>query len=240
MKGINVCSDTHFLSQSECSSMLESILWLMQNVPVPHVFRKCGERSLNYQVIDGHQIAEHLPAVTRLSRRIQELAQEFSKIPVAPLANPRVAINVNITQPGGEYRWHYDRNAVTAILYLNEVVGGEIEMFEDYRILLESHRFTLAQKVLDETLLSRIFRWIFSSRQHLIKPKAGELIIMKGNRCLHSVRRVRGNIDRVCIVFAFDTPGKRHSVDATLDAYLYSNEFLSTKDPNYANRSKSI
>jgi hypothetical protein len=41
----------------------------------------------------------------------------------------------NITPPGGEYRWHYDRNAATAILYLNEVPGGETEMFPNYRLV---------------------------------------------------------------------------------------------------------
>lgn len=42
--------------------------------------------------------------------------------------------------PGGEYRWHYDRNAVTAILYLNEVPGGETEIFPNFRLVFRRGR----------------------------------------------------------------------------------------------------
>ena len=158
-------------------------------------------------------------------------------MPLAPLKNSRVAININITPPGGEYRWHYDRNAVTAILYLNEIEGGEVELFGNYRILLKSDRLSAIQKFLDQILLTKICRKIFASKYKQITPAAGELLIMNANKCLHSVREVRGTNDRVCIVFAFDTPGKIHSVDSDLDPYLYSDQAVSDRDPNYANKS---
>ena len=52
---------------------------------------------------------------------------------MAPIEDAVAARNINVTPPGGEYRWHYDRNAVTAIIYLNEVPGGETEIFANYR-----------------------------------------------------------------------------------------------------------
>jgi 2-oxoglutarate-Fe(II)-dependent oxygenase superfamily protein len=231
MKSIR--TQSHFLAPSECAAILNSVLSFKQSFPVPRVVRKCKERSLDYQVIDGHLIAKHFPEVMKLLPGVQNMVENFAGVPLTPLKNSRVAVNINITPPGGEYRWHYDRNAVTAILYLNEIEGGEVELFGNYRILLKSNHSSL-QKFLDQILLSKFLRWIFSSKHKLIKPASGELLIMNANRCLHSVREVRGTNDRVCIVFAFDTPGKVHGVDADLDPYLYSEQTVSDRDPNYA------
>jgi hypothetical protein len=49
-----------------------------------------------------------------------------------------------------QYRWHYDRNAVTGILYLNEVSGGETEMYSGCRIYLGRYKDTIAQRWLDK------------------------------------------------------------------------------------------
>lgn len=224
----------YFLPSSDCATIVNSVLSFKEKFPVPRVVRKFKERSLDYLVIDGHLIAKHFPEVTKLSREVHKTVEEFARVPLAPLKNSRVAININITPPGGEYRWHYDRNAVTAILYLNEIDGGEVELFENYRILLQSNRISSLQKFLDQILLTKFCRKIFSSKHRLIIPTPGDLLIMNANRCLHSVREVKGTNHRVCIVFAFDTPGKVHSVDADLDPYLYSDQAVSDRDPNYA------
>ena len=110
------------------------------------------------------------------------------------------------------------------------------ELFGNYRFLLNSDRFSSLRKFLDQILLSKIFRKIFSAKHHLIIPTAGELLVTNANRCLHSVREVRGTNDRVCIVFAFDIPGKVYNVDADLDPYLYSDQAVSDRDPNYAQK----
>jgi 2OG-Fe(II) oxygenase superfamily len=235
MKSIRTLN--YFLPASECAAILNSVLSFKEKFSVPRIVRKCKERSLDYQVIDGHRIAKHFPEVTKLSQEVHKTVEEFSGLPLAPLKNSRVATNINITPPGGEYRWHYDRNAVTAILYLNEIEGGEVELFENYRILLKSDRLSSIQKFLDQMFLSKICRRIFSSKHRLITPSVGELLIMNANRCLHSVREVRGSNDRVCIVFAFDTPGKIHPVDADLDPYLYSDKAVPDRDPNYTHNS---
>ncbi len=46
----------------------------------------------------------------------------------------------------------YDRNAVTAILYLNTVSGGETEMYPEYRIHLGKRKGARFQKWLDVLL----------------------------------------------------------------------------------------
>lgn len=140
---------------------------------------------------------------------------------VVPIANRRVAINVNVTEPGGEYCWHYDRNAVTAILYLNAVAGGETECYPGYRIRLRHPALAGAQRALDA-----LVQWlVFGLRLRppaVITPRPGALVIMRGDRCLHSVRAARGPGDRLAVVMAFDAPGARYPGEPELDAYLYS------------------
>ncbi|HET8840930.1 MAG TPA: hypothetical protein VFN35_05650 [Ktedonobacteraceae bacterium] len=41
-------------------------------------------------------------------------------------------MNGNIMLAGGEYRWHYDQNTITALLYPNKGDGGEIEFYPNY------------------------------------------------------------------------------------------------------------
>jgi hypothetical protein len=40
-------------------------------------------------------------------------------------------------------------------------------------------------------------------------------------RCTHRVRPVVGDRDRVCVIFAYDAPGKNFSRDLTADYYVY-------------------
>lgn len=56
---------------------------------------------------------------------------------------------------------------------------------------------------------------------------------MEGNRCLHSVRPVLGQSDRINIVMAYDRPNAHFEVATNLDAYLYSPVESATTEPNY-------
>src|SRR6202142_3311710 len=103
------------------------------NAP-PLVERECGHRPLRYRVIDGLAIRDYLPQLEALSREVNGLVKELTGAHLAPMQNPQAQLNVNITPPGGSYRWHYDRNAVTALLYLNGVDGGRTELCPNYRV----------------------------------------------------------------------------------------------------------
>jgi hypothetical protein len=117
-------------------------------------------------------------------------------------------------------------------LYLNDVAGGETECYANYRMSLGNARFSKFQRVLDMVLQPEPIRKIFG-RHRVIAPKAGRLLVMRGDRCLHSVRPVTGGDERINIIMSYDLPGTRFSVDERLDGYLYSREKAHGSDPNY-------
>ncbi len=210
--------------------------------PAPHfaiyklrkqfVYRKVWGRSLHYFVIDGHQVEQHLPEIWRLYHRVNDVINKACGRTLAPLENRRVGANVNITPHGGEYRWHYDRNAVTAIVYLNEVPGGETELYPKFRLRLKQ-RYSRLQHWLDRLLQLGLVRRIFGTLV-MVAPRRGSLVLMAGNTCLHSVRPVGGDEDRINLILAYDEPGAQFAIEKNLDTYLYTEHASAASDPNYA------
>jgi hypothetical protein len=75
-----------------------------------------------------------------------------------------------------------------------------------------------------------------AGRKVSIEPVPGRLLVMNGQRSLHSVTAVRGGADRVIVVTSFDDDevAARHGDE--LDTYLYSSQPMSAGDPNYVSR----
>jgi len=221
-----------FIVDEDCRQLLQEIEVYRSTHAIPSIHRVQPGRSLRYQVIDGERIHASFPEIVEIYRRTGQLVRQMSGLDLAPLSNRAAGVNVNILQPGGEYRWHYDRNAVTAVLYLNPVAGGETEMYPNYRIHLGKWKHTRAQGLLDGLLQHK---WLANrcGRKMAIAPRAGLMLVMRGDRCLHSVRSVDGCEDRVSIIMAFDAPQARCSVQPDLDPYLYSEHADLVFDPNY-------
>ncbi len=70
-------------------------------------------------------------------------------------------------------------------------------------------------------------------KQILLKPRAGSLLLMRANKCLHSVRPVAGDRDRINVIMAYDAPDADFAVEQQLDSYLYNQNALLSSDPNY-------
>ena len=223
-----------FLDRSACEKLLQKINEYRRQQFVPNIYRPAGDRPLNYSVIDGERVAESFPELLDLYDRVIGFVRSVGGgEQVEPLANTRVACNVNITAKGGTYRYHYDRNALTAILYLNDTLGGETECYPNYRIDLRPTKYAGMQRRLDQLLQTRVLRMV-SGKQILVKPEPGKLLVMRGDRCLHSVRPVRGEQERVNVVMAFDYPKAGESVvSEDLDGYLYQQQHVKNGDPNY-------
>jgi hypothetical protein len=221
-----------FATADQCAQLLSRVYDYRARHAVPVVERADGELPLRYAVIDGDRIDEHLPEVLRVYERVTHLVRNLWNGEIEPLSDRKVACNINITQPGGSYRYHYDRNALTAILYLNEIEGGETECYPGYRIALNESRHTGLQQKLDGVLRNRFVRSVAAS-QLLVRPRAGRLLVMQGNRCLHSVRPVVGPTDRINIIMSYDRPNAQFEVADNLNAYLYSTAEASATDPNY-------
>lgn len=126
----------NFATREVCAALVSEINEHRRQHHLPVIERANGELPLRYAVIDGDQIAECLPEVSRVYERTTRLVKKLWPGKIEPLVDRKVACNINITEPGGSYRYHYDRNAVTAVLYLNEIKGGETECYPDYRLPL--------------------------------------------------------------------------------------------------------
>jgi 2OG-Fe(II) oxygenase superfamily len=226
-----VALQPNFLSATECAQYCESVLALDRASGLPLIDRRVRERSLRYKVVDGLKILEALPNIEGLTHRVEEALERTCGPGLVPIDDVVAARNINVTPPGGEYRWHYDRNAATAIIYLNEVPGGETEIFPNFRLLLRGGRHQRIQRRLDGLLRLRFIRRLFG-HQILVEPHQGTLVIMRGNTTLHSVRAVLGTDDRIAVVLAYDFPGKGHQRSA-LNSYLYTSASPNEGDPNY-------
>jgi hypothetical protein len=222
----------HFLSAEEAEKYCESVLALDRAVGLPLIERQVRERSLRYKVVDGRIIAKALPEIDDLTTRVEEALERTCGPGLQPIDDAVAARNINVTPPGGEYRWHYDRNAATAIIYLNEVPGGETEIFPNFRLLFRGGRYQRIQQRLDDLLRLRLVRRWFG-HQRLVVPHQGTMVIMRGNTTLHSVREVLGTEDRIAVVLAYDFPGQGNQ-RAALNSYLYTSASPAEGDPNYS------
>ncbi len=223
-----------FLDPEDCRELLGQIRDYREQTDIPEIYRPVRGRSLRYSVIDGEEIHANLPSIWDLYLGLaKNLVNELNGVGLEPLANTKAGANVNIMSPGrSEYRWHYDRTAVTAILYLNQVKGGETEVYPNYRILLNGRQHSRLQLTLDRLLQPRVVRRLFG-RKRMLEPYPGRLLVMRGNRCWHSVRGVDGSEERINIIFAYDTPESRFAMEKGLDSYLYTQEIPDSQDPNY-------
>ncbi|MDJ1177502.1 2OG-Fe(II) oxygenase [Roseofilum sp. BLCC_M91] len=222
-----------FISEQKCESLLQDIYKYKERFGAKKISRNIKPIPLSYSVIDGLAVQSHLPQVQSLYERVNEFINQSTNQPLFPLASVQVGCNVNITEKGGTYRWHYDRNAVTALLYLNEVEGGEIEFYPNYRVTLPSGKFSPLQSWIDRVQQSPFIRYGFGQKV-VVKPKPGLLLVMCGDKCLHSVRPVLGGGDRINIVMAYDVTNASYVVENQLNSYLYSSETVSASDPNYS------
>jgi hypothetical protein len=223
-----------FLSPEECDKLLSAIERFRSANEVPEIHREGKGRALRYSVIDGQQIREELSDIWALyTGPVQEMVNELAGEAVFPLDNLRAGVNVNIMPPGkSEYRWHYDRAPVTAVLYLNEVEGGETELYPGLRILIPDQRWARTQRLLDRAVATGPIRTLRSEKAQ-VSPQQGRLVAMAANRCWHSVSGVEGGRDRINVILAYDRKGASFAAEDGLDAYLYTNESSAQEDPNY-------
>ena len=225
----------NFLSAEDCQSLLGTINEFRERNTLPEIRRPTKGRSLRYHVINGEQIRGSLTEIWELyTGQVNELVNESLGFPLEPLENTRAGVNVNLMRPNqSSYRWHYDRARVTSIIYLNEVEGGETELYPNYRLLLEKGKNTAIQRALDSFIQIKPIRNAFGEMIR-VSPKVGRLIMMRADRCWHSVRSVLGERERVNIIASYDLPGTEFPMEEGLDSYLYTQEKQQSADPNYS------
>jgi hypothetical protein len=223
-----------FLSTGDCRQLLGRIDDYRSTTDLPEIHRTAKGRNLRYLVIDGYEIKERLADIWDLyTGSVRTYVSEVAGEEMFPLQNLRAGVNVNVMQPGNsEYRWHYDRTPVTAVLYLNEVEGGATELYPNLRVLLGDQRRIRTQRTLDRMVSTRLGR-AMRAEKVVVAPQARRLVAMAGNRCWHSVSGVRGSDDRINIILAYDRKDAMFAAEQGLDSYLYTNDQTAQKDPNY-------
>ncbi|MFQ5921656.1 MAG: 2OG-Fe(II) oxygenase [Anaerolineales bacterium] len=231
--GFQVVDD--FLTEEQCRLLLDKISDFQEHHTLPEIHRPMKGRSLRYRVIQGEQIRVSLPGIWELyTGEVNRLVNESLGFPLEPLENTRAGVNVNLMRPNqSSYRWHYDRACVTSVLYLNEVESGETELYPNYRILLRKGKDPPIQRVLDRFIQIRPILNVFGNMVR-VSPKEGRLVMMRGDRCWHSVRSVLGVRERVNIILSYDFPGTEFPMEEGLDSYLYTQEEQRSADPNYS------
>jgi hypothetical protein len=220
-----------FVSPETCTHLLDLVSQFQNQQDLELIHRAVRGRPLHYKVINGQQIASDIPEIDQLYRNLTTFVRLISSDDMEPLQETLVGVNVNVTPAGGTYRWHYDRNAVTLLLYLNEVHGGEIEIYPCFRIYLHGRGPAFVQRWLDWFVRLPVVRRLFG-KKIVVAPAPGRMVAIRGNRSLHSVRPVQGEQERVNIVMAFDHEQNLKRSKQALDQYLYSQKPVSS-DPNY-------
>ena len=220
-----------YLPLKQCEDILSKVSAVRRSHEPPLIDRVAPGRSLRYRVIDGNTISQKIGELEELYLRTGQLIGSWAGCELAPIAEHVAGINVNITPPGGEYRWHYDRNEVTAIVYLNEVEGGATEIYANHRILLPP-KLRAMQSRLDAIVGTRAVRALAGTKS-VVMPRAGRLVVMQGDRCLHSVCPVAGTQERINLCMAYDRTGSHTRLHQALDTYLYTEQPVDGRDPNY-------
>lgn len=90
------------------------------------VERKVGDKTLDYGVIDGEKIRDHIPEIWALRPKLLDWASNAWRGPIEFL-HDKAALNINVVLAGGEQSWHQDRNPLTILCYLSNVEGGALQ-----------------------------------------------------------------------------------------------------------------
>ncbi|MBV8843216.1 MAG: 2OG-Fe(II) oxygenase [Bryobacterales bacterium] len=212
----------HFLPAAECREMLHAVEQCRKRSGLITVKQSSVTSRKNFLTFNGEDLEENIPAAVPLYAKVNEVVNRISGNEYAPLENRKIGLSINVTPAGGTFSWHHDRHEITAILYLNEVDGGgELEFFPNSRLLLKNNRQWLRKWLqLGCDAVGLAFSMAIRKKVTVV-PKPGLMCVMVGTRCTHRVRPVVGDRDRVCVIFAYDVPGKNFSRELTADYYGY-------------------
>ena len=224
-----------FLSLSEIDSILESVKdYVNKGGPVLQVDRKDLIATQVFKTIVGDDCERNVALFSHLWReRILDLTRKLVPFDLVPLNDASIGINVNITERSGQISYHYDRNEVTAILYLQECAGGVLEMYPRYRLLLKNRYRQYKkwlQRLFDVIWRTPIALHLARKRKKEIPPRVGRLIVMRGPLALHRVSPVLDGPNRICGVFCYDKTDVRWEPWNSKDNYVVQARKKAEKD----------
>lgn len=222
-KGYVVIDD--YLSSPEVRQVLDSIeAYRASGREVIQVDQQSLVRTQVFKTIVGDDCEQHIALFGDLwRRRILELSKQLSGVDLLPINDSAIGLNCNITERSGVLSFHYDRNEVTAVLYLQQCSGGALECYPHFRLLLPrrySWHMKQLQRALDVLWRTPAALWLARKRREFIVPQAGRLVIMRGPLALHRVQAVEEGPNRIAGVFCYDRPEVKWEKWNSTDNYV--------------------
>lgn len=222
-KGYAVFDD--FLSPEEVKAVLDSIeRYRESNHELLQVDRRDLIATQVFKTIVGDDCENNIALFSDLWReRILALSNELSRIELTPINDAAIGLNVNITERSGQISFHYDRNEVTGVLYLQGCTGGELECYPHYRVLLPNrYKWYVKpfQRMFDLLWRTPLSLWLARGRRELIEAEPGRLVMMRGWLALHRVRPVQPGRNRIAGVFCYDKPDVKWEQWNSADNYV--------------------
>src|SRR5215204_708939 len=150
-----------YLSPDDCRVILDSIQEFRRTRSLIEVNRSSIIELKHFLTINGNDVEEHIDRGKDLYLDVNQFINKTSQIEYVPVDSKEIGLSINITPPGGQFSWHYDRNEVTVVLYLNGVDGGEMEFYPRYRFLLKNRHRGIrkwTQRIFDATIRPKVMR----------------------------------------------------------------------------------
>lgn len=212
-----------FLPASDCAALVEAIEQYRKTKEIIKVDRESLIETKHFLTLNGSDVETYVPDAERLYRRVNQVVNSIASKEYVRLGNKAIGLSINIVPSGGVFSWHYDRNEITAVLYLNEVAGGDMELYPRYRLLMKRRSKGLGkwlQRVPDAIMRPSLVRRLSMRSKVAVSPKPGTLLIMEAIRCLHRVRPVVAG-QRYSVQFAYDAENVSFDESSTKDYYGY-------------------
>ena len=224
----------NFLSSAELTEIELKINSIYLGGDILVVNKKNLLRTQKFYTLLGSEVLKKIPIINQIfEHRVKDLLDGLFGPKFVPLENKDIGVSLNITPQSGSLSFHYDRNEITAILYIQDCEdGGELELFPRFRILLP-YRYNSVikffQRIFDVLLRTPLLLKFRSQQRFIITPRKNCLLIMQGSRCLHRVLPVFGDRSRIAFVFCYDKPLVVWSRHNAKDYYGYNAQKLNGK-----------
>ena len=180
----------------EAASALALLAGAMLDTVGTAVRTGSGSATLDYRVVTGDAIrarASVLFTMYTAPEALEWLRAVTDRPQLEPSPHLRSSININaLAHRGQQYPWHTDAVPFTSVLFLTtlpENAGGELMI-----------------RAADSTTAA-------------IRPVRGDLVVMDGARCPHSVAPLREDACRLSIPMVY--PAVARERPSGLDEYLY-------------------
>jgi hypothetical protein len=196
----------NYISQEECAKIIEDVEKINAINKLITVDGSKASESF-FQTVNGSLLTDASNiCISIRDATLSQLNSSFDKS-LKNIKNTKIGISINRTPENGRFVKHFDRNKITAVIYLSSCIGGEMVSFPRIRLLLPwryKRGFKMAQSILDKIIRTSVYqRWL--SRPIITIPKPGKVIFFEGSRTLHGVHMVKqGSTPRYSLQLAYD------------------------------------